>query len=318
MKYLITGGAGFIGSNLARFILDKGHEVVVLDNFATGKRENLTEILDRITLIEGDIRDRNALLKIVPECAAIFHQGALGSVPRSVDDPKTSHDVNVNGTLNVLDVAREVGVKRIVFAASSSAYGDQPESPKIETMPPLPISPYAASKLACEGYMQAYSAAYKMETVSLRYFNVFGPRQDPFGAYAAVIPAFASKLLAGENPVVFGDGEQTRDFCYIENVCTANWLASQAPAENCNGVPMNIACNAAVSLNQILKKLESLMQKELNGRKVEPIYKPTRAGDVKHSLADISRAKKMIGYEPIVYFDAGLERAIDWYVKNLK
>ncbi len=312
MKYLITGGAGFIGSNLARFVLEKGHDVVVLDNFATGKRENLTEILDRITLIEGDIRDRDTVDRAVNGCAAIFHEGALGSVPRSVENPVLSHDVNVNGTITVLESARAAGVKRVVFAASSSAYGDQPVSPKIETMPVLPISPYAAGKAACEAYLQAYAAAYGMETVSLRYFNVFGPRQDPFGAYAAVIPAFVSKLLKNEQPVVFGDGEQTRDFCFIENVCSANWLAANAPASNCDGQPMNIACNAAVSLNQILDKLKSLM-----GKTIQPIFQPVRAGDVKHSLADISLAKRKIGYDPLVYFDQGLEKAIHWYTENL-
>ncbi|MDR2440318.1 MAG: SDR family oxidoreductase [Planctomycetaceae bacterium] len=312
MKYLITGGAGFIGSNLARYVLDQGHEVVVLDNFATGKRENLTEIQDRITLIEGDIRNRETVDEALRGCVAVFHEGALGSVPRSVADPVTSHDVNVNGTLTILEASRAAGVKRIVFAASSSAYGEQPESPKIETMPPLPISPYAASKTACEAYLQAYAAAYGMETVSLRYFNVFGPRQDPFGAYAAVIPAFVSKILRNEKPQVFGDGEQTRDFCYIENVCYANWLAVHAPAENCNGRPLNIACHSAVSLNQILEKLKSLMKSN-----IEAEYSSVRAGDVRHSLADISLAQKMIGYKPLVYFDEGLERAIDWYTTHL-
>ncbi len=313
MKYLITGGAGFIGSNLARYVLGKGHDVVVLDNFATGKRENLTEILDKITLIEGDIRDRAIVDKAVQGCTAIFHEGALGSVPRSVDNPVLSHDVNVNGTLTVLESARANGVKRIVFAASSSAYGEQEESPKVENMPVLPISPYAASKVACEAYLQAYAAAYGMETVSLRYFNVFGPMQDPFGAYAAVIPAFVSRILKKERPVVFGDGEQTRDFCYIENVCNANWLAANAPAENCDGKPMNIACHAAVSLNQILDKLKSLMKSD-----IQAIYKPTRAGDIKHSLANVDLAQKKIGYKPLVFFDEGLERAINWYTENLK
>lgn len=311
--YLITGGGGFIGSNLARFVLDKGHNVVVLDNFSTGKRENLAEILDRITLIEGDIRDRDILRRAMDGCTAVFHEAALGSVPRSVEDPVTSHDVNVNGTVNVLETARELGVRRIVFAASSSAYGEQPESPKYEKMPPMPISPYAANKVSCEAYMQAYAAAFGMETVSLRYFNVFGPRQDPFGAYAAVIPAFVSRLLKKERPVVFGDGEQTRDFCFIENVCTANWLAVQAPAENCDGRPVNIACHAAVSLNQILAKLRALMNVD-----IEADYRPVRAGDVRHSLADIALAKSKIAYEPLVYFDEGLERSIDWYRANLK
>lgn len=312
MKYLITGGAGFIGSNLARFILSKGHEVVVLDNFSTGKQENLKEILDKITLIEGDIRDQKTVDYAVQDVSAIFHEAALASVPASVADPVTAHDVNVNGTLNVLEAARSSGIKRIVFAASSAAYGDDPRSPKWETMCPVPISPYAANKVACECYMQAYAAAYGMETVCLRYFNVFGPHQDPFGAYAAVIPAFVSNILRGQRPQVFGDGEQTRDFCYIENVCQANWLASQASAEQCNGVPLNIACGEAVSLNQILEKLKSLMKSE-----IQADYLPPRVGDIKHSLADVSLAKKQIGYEPLVFCDEGLEKAIHWYTKNL-
>ncbi len=311
-KYLVTGGAGFIGSNLARHILAKSHDVVIVDNFATGKPENLDDIRDNITFIEGDIRCRDTMDKAIDGCAAIFHEAALGSVPRSVKDPVTSHDVNVNGTINVLESARALGVKRVVFAASSSAYGDQKESPKHEGMVPAPISPYAASKLACEGYLQAYAAAYGMETVSLRYFNVFGPFQDPNGAYAAVIPAFVSRLLKGEDPVVFGDGEQSRDFCYIENVCHANWLAAHAPAEVCTGEAVNIACHYATSLNQILGKLGELL-----GTSVNAVYQEDRPGDVKHSLADISRAKATIGYEPQVYFEEGLERAIDWYRENL-
>ena len=311
-KYLITGGAGFIGSNLAGYILDKGHDVVVLDNFATGKRENLTEIEDRIVLIDGDVRNREQADQAVGGCAAVFHQAALASVPRSVEHPWASHDVNVNGTVTVLEAARAAGVRRVVFAASSSAYGDQKTSPKHEAMQSLPISPYAAQKVACEMYMQAYAAAYGMETVALRYFNVFGPRQDPNGAYAAVIPAFVSRLLRGEAPIVHGDGEQSRDFCHIANVCEANWLAAHAPAENCDGRPMNIACNQAASLNQILAKLKELLDVD-----VPPEYGPPRPGDVKHSLADISLAKEKIGYEPFVYFDEGLERAIDWYRENL-
>ncbi len=311
-KYLVTGGAGFIGSNLVRFLLDKGHDVVVLDNFATGKRENLEEVSDRIQLIEGDLRDRKAVDGAVSGVSAVFHQGALGSVPRSVEDPLTSHDANVNGTLNVLEACRAAGVRRVVFAASSSAYGDQPESPKHEGMVPLPLSPYASSKVACEVYMQAYAAAYGMETVCLRYFNVFGPRQDPHGAYAAVIPAFVSRLLAGERPVVFGDGEQSRDFCYIDNVLNANWLAATAPAEACNGRPMNIACERRTSLNEILAKLRELLSVDVQAQ-----YADERPGDVKHSLADVSRAKETIGYEPKVYFEEGLERAIDWYRENL-
>jgi len=311
-RYLVTGGAGFIGSNLARYILDRGHDVVVLDNFATGKRENLAEIASRITLIEGDIRDAGTVASAMAGCRAIFHEAALGSVPRSVTDPLTSHDVNVNGTIRLLEAARAVGPRRIVFAASSSAYGNREESPKHEAMAPLPISPYAAGKVACEAYMQGYAASFGLETVCLRYFNVFGPRQDPFGAYAAVIPAFVSQLLKGRPPVVYGDGEQSRDFCYIDNVCHANWLAANAPAEVCTGMPVNIACNQRTSLNQILSQLGDLL-----GVKLKASYEPQRAGDVKHSLADISLARQCLGYEPQVYFEDGLARSIDWYRKNL-
>jgi len=311
-KYLITGGAGFIGCNLARFVLAKGHEVTVLDNFATGKRENLTDIADRIELIEGDIRDRQAVDRAVAGAAAIFHEAALGSVPRSVADPVTSHDVNVNGTITVLESARAAGVKRVIFAASSSAYGNQAESPKHEDMVPQPISPYAASKLACEAYLRGYAAVYGLETLCLRYFNVFGPYQDPAGAYAAVIPAFISRLLRGQKPVVYGTGEQSRDFCFIRNVCEANWLAAHAPAKVCDGRAMNIACNRATTLNQILDQLGKLL-----GVKVQAEYQAMRAGDVMHSLADISLATECIGYTPSVYFEQGLERAIDWYKANL-
>ena len=311
-KYLLTGGAGFIGSNLTRYVLSKGHDAVVLDNFSTGKRENLAEILDKITLIEGDIRDAAAVEKALDGCSGIFHLGALGSVPRSVANPIASHDNNVNGTINVLEVMRNVGVKRIVFSASSSAYGNQKVSPKVETMPILPISPYAASKAACEGYLQAYAAAYSIEAISLRYFNVFGPRQDPSSAYAAVIPAFVSALLKGKAPTIFGDGEQSRDFCFIENVCLANWLGMMVPADRCDGRPINIACHQQTTLNEIYTKLKELLKTD-----IDPIFADDRPGDVKHSLADITRAKEVLGYEPLVYFSDGLERAIDWYKANL-
>lgn len=311
-KYLVTGGAGFIGCNLVRFILGKGHEVAVLDNFATGKRGNLSDVMNRITLVEGDIRDRAAVDKALAGCCAIFHEAALGSVPRSVEDPVTSHDANVNGTITVLEAARKAGIKRLVFAASSSAYGNQKVSPKHEGMVPAPLSPYAASKLACEMYLQSYAAVYGMETLCLRYFNVFGPYQDPFGAYAAVIPAFVSSLLKGQAPTVYGDGEQSRDFCFVENVCNANWLAAHAPAEVCTGQALNVACHRQTSLNQILTQLKSLLKIDLR-----PVYKPMRRGDVKDSMADVSRAKQVIGYEPKVFFEEGLNRAIDWYRANL-
>ncbi len=311
-KYLVTGGAGFIGCNLVRFLLGKGHEVVVVDNFATGKRENLADVLNRIAFHEADIRDREAMDRAVAGCAAIFHEAALGSVPRSVEDPLTSHEANVNGTITVLEAARAAGVKRIVFAASSSAYGDQKESPKHEGMVPMPISPYAAGKVACEAYMQGYAAVYGMETLSLRYFNVFGPYQDPAGAYAAVIPAWVSRALRGERAVVYGDGEQSRDFCYIDNVCEANWLAATAPAEACKGQPVNIACHQQTSLNDILRQLRELLKVDIQAEYADP-----RPGDVKHSLANVSLAKRTIGYEPRVFFEEGLAKAIGWYRENL-
>lgn len=312
MRYLVTGGAGFIGCNLVRSLLARGQDVVVLDNFATGKDANLAEIRDRIRIVRGDIRDPAAVQDAAAGCAAIFHLAALGSVQRSVEDPATSHDVNVNGTLRVLEAARKLGVKRIVFAASSSAYGNQKDSPKHERMIVNPISPYAASKIACESYLAAYAAVYGLETLCLRYFNVFGPHQDPAGAYAAVIPAFVASILHGQRPVVYGDGEQTRDFCFVENVCEANWLAANAPAAVCTGQPLNIACHRRTSLNQILRQLEKLL-----GRKVDADYRPERPGDVRDSEADVSRAEAVIGYKPKVYFEEGLARAIDWYKTNL-
>ncbi|MDY7009786.1 MAG: SDR family oxidoreductase [Planctomycetota bacterium] len=311
-KYLVTGGAGFIGSNLVRYVLDKGHDVVVVDNFATGKRRNIADFLDKIEFIEGDIRDRSTMDRAVAGVDAIFHEAALGSVPRSVEEPLTSHDANVNGTLTVLEAARAAGVRRVIFAASSSAYGDREESPKHEAMAPLPVSPYAASKVACESYMRAYAACYGMETLSLRYFNVFGPYQDPEGAYAAVIPAFVSHILRKQKPVVFGDGEQSRDFCYIDNVCEANWLAANAPARVCDGTVLNIACHAHTTLNEILVLLKEMMNSDIEAEYTDP-----RPGDVKHSLADVSLAKKTIGYQPKVFFADGLRKAINWYTSNL-
>lgn len=312
MTFLITGGAGFIGSNLTRYCLDRNQDVVVFDNFSTGKRENLEDVKDQITLIEGDLRDYDAVSSALKGVDAVSHQGALGSVPRSVADPQTTHAVNVNGTLNVLEAMREHGIKRVVFAASSSAYGAQKISPKVETMVRSPISPYAASKVASEAYMQAYAAVYGLEPVCLRYFNVFGPHQDPNGAYAAVIPRFVTALLRGEQPVVYGDGEQSRDFCFIENACLANWLALHAPAEKCDGKPVNIACNHATNLNEILAELQELL-----GTKVDAVYTDERPGDVKHSLADLTAAREKLGYEPQIYFEEGLEQAIEWYKANL-
>ena len=311
-RYLVTGGAGFIGCNLVRFLLDKHQQVVVLDDLSTGYRRNLEEVMDRITMVEADVRDAAAVEGAMAGCQGVFHEAALGSVPRSVADPIASHDVNVNGTLRVLEAARKLGIKRVVFAASSSAYGDQPESPKHEGMAPMPISPYAAGKVACEAYLRAYAAVYGLQTMGLRYFNVFGPWQDPNGAYAAAIPIFVSRLLRQEVVEICGDGEQSRDFCFIENVCQANWLAMHAPAEVCNGQVVNIACHEQTTINQVYRHIARLL-----GSTLQPRHVADRPGDVKHSLASVERARELIGYEPGVFFADGLARSIDWYRRNL-
>ncbi len=313
MKYLVTGGAGFIGSNLTRYLLTQGARVVVLDDLSTGKIENLAEILPQIEFRQGDIRSRSDVESAIAGCDGAFHLAAMASVQKSVENPGLAHDINVGGTLTVLETMVRSGVKRFVLSASAAAYGNQPESPKKETLPPDPLSPYAADKLACEAYAQAYVQSFGLESVCLRYFNVFGPRQDPNGSYAAVIPAFVCRLLQGKAPVVYGDGEQTRDFCFIENVCRANWLASQIPAEKCLGKPINVACGEAVSLNKILFLLKDLLKTE-----VKAVYQPERVGDVKHSLADISRAKDVLGYVPQVRFAQGLAQAIDWYCEQYR
>ena len=309
-NYLVTGGGGFIGSNLVRALLKAGHSVRVLDNFETGKRENLEEIKDRIDLIEGDIRDPDTCAAACKDMEVVLHQAALGSVPRSVADPATSNAVNVGGTVNMLWAAKEAKCRRFVFAASSAAYGESPQLPKQEDMMPAPISPYGVTKLTCEHYCRVFYLNYGLETFSLRYFNVFGPRQDPNSQYAAVIPKFVSALLHGERPVVFGDGEQTRDFTYIDNVIQANLLAAEAP--NAQGQVINIACHDQISLNRILDILRELLATD-----IEAEYADTRAGDIKHSLADISRAKKLLGFDPRIDFEQGLRLAIDWYKENL-
>jgi UDP-glucose 4-epimerase len=308
MKILLTGGAGFIGSNLARYLLDLGQQVVILDNFSTGRRENLSEIADSVTLITGDLRNPCDIERALEGVDSVSHLGALGSVSRSMEDPITTHEVNVNGTINLLEAMRGRGIRRIVFSGSSSAYGERAESPKHEAMYPLPISPYAASKLCCETYLHAYAAAYGFEPICLRYFNIFGPRQDPNGAYAAVIPRFIDALLRGHPPVIYGDGEQSRDFCYIQNACRVNYLALTAPAEKCTGDVINVACGEQTSLNHILDVLGDLLSVDIPAR-----YEAERPGDIKHSLATIDRARDILGYTPEVYFREGLERAIDWY-----
>ncbi len=303
--YLVTGGAGFIGSSIARALVGRGDRVRVLDNFSSGRRQNL-EGLPQVEVVEGDILDPVCLARAVDGASVIFHEAAIPSVPRSVADPMPTNEVNVTGTLRVLQAARHAGVRRVVYAASSSAYGDTPTLPKVETMPALPQSPYAVAKLAGELYCRTFYRVYGLETVALRYFNVFGPRQDPESQYAAVVPRFITAALGRRPAVIYGDGQQSRDFCFIENVVSANLLAADAP--DAPGQVFNIACGQAVSLNDVLDQLQEIL-----GHAIERIHEPTRAGDVRHSLADISSAKAVLKYEPAVTFAAGLRKTLDWF-----
>ncbi|MGZ8462021.1 MAG: SDR family oxidoreductase [Candidatus Deferrimicrobiaceae bacterium] len=314
MFYLVTGGAGFIGSNLASSLLAKGRRVRILDNFLTGKKENLAGLAERygeaFELVDGDLRDLEVTRRAAEGVEYVLHQGALPSVPRSVADPVLTNEINVGGTLNLLVAARDAGVRRVVFAASSSAYGDTPELPKRESMTPNPKSPYAAQKLAGEQYMRIFHEVYGLETVSLRYFNVFGPNQDPASMYAAVVPRFITSVLSGTPPTIYGDGLQTRDFTYIDNVVQANLRACEAPKEACGRV-FNIAYGERISLLDILE----IVYKQA-GRRVAPKFEPSRPGDVRDSLADISLAKDLLGYEPQVGFPEGLSRTFDFSSKR--
>ncbi|HEY4330427.1 MAG TPA: SDR family oxidoreductase [Phycisphaerae bacterium] len=307
LPVLVTGGAGFIGSHITRRLLSLGASVLVMDNFSHGSRENLADIAGKIGIVEGDIRSLDDCLLAARGRAVVFHLAALGSVPKSVEQPRLYNEVNIAGTLNVLEAARQEGAKRVVYSASSAAYGDTPVLPKAETMLPAPLSPYAVTKLVGEYYCQVYATVYGISTACLRYFNVFGPRQNPNSQYAAVIPAFISALLKGQVPRIYGDGEQTRDFCHVDNVVKANLLAAVCERELVGEV-MNIACGENVSLNALLAK----MQKTL-GTQVKAEYLPPRAGDVRDSLADIAAAERVIGYVPEVYFDEGLERTVKAY-----
>jgi len=309
-KFLVTGGAGFIGSNICRKLVSEGCFVRVVDNFLTGKRGNLTGVMDRIDFVEGDMGDAEVARAVVKDVEVVLHQGALPSVPRSVDDPALTHRHCVDATFTLLLAARDAGVKRFVYAASSSAYGDTPTLPKVETMPASPLSPYAAAKLVGEYYCSVFSKVFGLETVSLRYFNFFGPYQDPTSQYAAAIPAFVTAILKGRPPTIYGDGEQSRDFTYVDNVVEANLLAARAARTE--GQVVNVACGEAVTVNQIVDMIN-----ESAGKRVEPEYTDPRPGDVKHSLADITAARKLIGYKPVVAFREGLERAIEWYGENL-
>ncbi len=306
--FLVTGGAGFIGSHVAERLLRDGHRVRVLDNFSSGSRENLAfgQGNPRLEVVEGDIRDFRSTLAAAQGVEVIFHQAAMRSVPRSIDDPIGANENNVTGTLNVLRAAREAGVRRVVYASSSSIYGDRPDLPKREDQPPAPISPYAVSKLAGELYCAAWSRLYGLETVGLRYFNVFGPRQDPASQYAAVIPRFIAWALRGEPLEVHGDGTQSRDFTYIDNVVEANLLA--ANAQGVAGEMFNVGCGNRVSLLEIIRLLEGIV-----GRPLERRHTARRAGDVPHTLADLGKAKRFLGYVPLVEFGEGLRRTVDFF-----
>ncbi len=306
--YLITGIAGFIGSALARAVLAQGDQVRGIDNFSTGKHKNVSEIRERIDLREADLLDLNAVQTACRGVEYVLHEAAIPSVPRSVLDPLESNRANIDATVNLLVAARDAKVKRVIYAASSSAYGDTPTLPKREDMIPNPISPYAVAKLAGEHYMASFWRCYGLETVALRYFNIFGPRQDPTSPYSGVLAKFITQMLREEQPTIFGDGQQSRDFTYVENVVNANLLACKAPASEAAGRMFNIAAGKRTDLNETFRVL-----KKLTGYTGEVKYGPERAGDVKHSLADLSRAEKYLGYKPTVNFEEGLRRTVEWY-----
>jgi nucleoside-diphosphate-sugar epimerase len=306
--YLVTGVAGFIGSSIARALLSGGEEVRGVDNLSTGNLENIAEIRSRIDFREADIVDLDAMHRACEGVDFAFHQAAIPSVPKSVVDPLGSNRANIDGTVNVLVAARDAKVKRVIYAASSSAYGDTPTLPKHEEMSPDPISPYAVAKLASEHYMVSFYRCYGLETVSLRYFNIFGPRQDPSSPYSGVLAKFITQMLRGEQPTINGDGEQSRDFTYIDNAVSANLLACKAPAEKAAGRVFNVATGRRVTLNETFKLLQPL-----TAYKGQPNYGPDRGGDIKHSLADISKAESALGYKPAVDFEEGLRRTVEWY-----
>ena len=317
---LVTGGAGFIGSNLCEALLEKGNKVVCLDNFATGKRENLEQLLKdtNFTLIEGDIRKLEDCLNATKGVEYVLHQAALGSVPRSIKDPITSNEVNVSGFLNMLVASRDNGVKRFVYAASSSTYGDSESMPKVEHVIGKPLSPYAITKYVNELYADIFSKTYGLETIGLRYFNVFGRKQDPNGAYAAVIPKFVSQLMSGESPVINGDGNYSRDFTYIDNVIQANLLSLVTTNEKAINTVYNVAYGDRNTLNDLMRYLkEYLSEFDLRISNIDVIYGPNRAGDIPHSHASIANAKKNLHYNPEFSLQQGLKEAIKWYWKNL-
>jgi UDP-glucose 4-epimerase len=309
--YLVTGGAGFIGSHIAERLLRDGHAVRVLDDFSNGKQENLDGMSNDIELFRGNVRDRNLVADAVKGAYVVFHEAALGSVPRSIADPVTTHESNITGTLNILLAARDLGTRRVVFASSSSVYGETLVLPKHEDMKPEPVSPYALSKLSAEQYCGVFHRVYGAETVALRYFNIFGPRQDPESQYAAVVPKFITAILAGRRPVIFGDGLQSRDFTYVDNVVEANLLASEA--DGAAGRFFNVACGGRYTLLDLLARVKVMLASD-----VEPVYEASRPGDVRDSQASIEAAKSTLGYKVSVDFDEGLRRTVEWYQSNVR
>jgi len=309
-KFLVTGGAGFIGSNICRELISQDCFVRVVDNLLTGKKSNLASIIEKVDFIQADMGNAEVAQSVMKDIDVVLHLGALPSVPLSVDNPEPTHKHCVDATFTLLLASRDAGIKRFVYSASSSAYGDIPTSPKIETLKPMPLSPYAVAKLVGEYYCSVFYQVFGLETISLRYFNVFGPQQDPKSQYAAAIPAFVTAILKDEPPTIYGDGEQSRDFTYVDNVVQANLLAARA--EQTKGEVINIACGLSVTVNEIIAMINDTL-----GKKVKPNYTDPRPGDVKHSLADITLAEKIIGFKPVVTFNEGLQKAIEWYRENL-
>jgi UDP-glucose 4-epimerase len=312
-KMVVTGGAGFIGSNLAERLASQGYPVVILDNFSTGREQNLSgwtsRYSDRVEVVQTDVNETDTLRRLFQGVRFVFHQAAIPSVPRSIADPALTHASNITGTLSVLIAARDAGVSRVVVASSSSVYGDDQTLPKQEHRVGNPLSPYALSKAVCEQYCRLFQQLYGLETVCLRYFNVFGPRQDPRSEYAAVIPRFCTRLLAGRKPTIYGDGEQTRDFTFVDNVVDANWHVANHP--RAAGGVFNIGCGTRTSLNQLVTWLNSIL-----GTALQPSYEAARAGDVRHSVADVSKAQDLLGYTPAVSLQNGLERVVAWFRIN--
>jgi len=308
--YVVTGGGGFIGSHIVEELLRRNETVKVIDNFSTGKRENVEPFKNRAEIIEADLAETKNLNRFLKEADYVIHQAAIPSVPKSIIDPLKSHHANVNGTLNLLNASREAGVKRVVYASSSSLYGDSPTLPKHEGMMPNPLSPYGAQKLFAEIYCQVFTRAYGLETVSLRYFNVFGPRQDATSQYSGVLALFIPAVLEDRRPTIYGDGLQSRDFTYVQNVVEANLLACTAPGVA--GQVFNVACGDRITVNSMLQQINKIL-----GKDIAPIYVNARPGDIKHSQADIARAKEHLGYQARVSFEEGLRNTIEWYRKNL-